>query len=585
MINLKDLISAQEKLKSAEKIVHGTEHISMEQLKGLSARGIPKHAEPTPADAAKSVEVQKDTTDALKSIDKNVTRVTDSLVKKTGDGITSNTKKLFDEIKNQTKVIQKLSKDEIKSVTETALERRQQKTIGTKIESMKGSVKDFFTMRGFMDKTGIVKKGTGGILDNMLQNREEKKQYVDVRKKVEKAGDPSLVQNKKYMKGLTDDWKKIQTVQTDIRKNEEAIGKMKKAGFTEDQLANTKELTFREELARKLSAIDTRVSPEKENPKENPEKLKENPEKNPEKPKAANDKVLPVDAEARDEQIAATEEQLKLLKQIAENTGEGKAGKVKPEKKEDKDEGGGLFGGLIKNWKTSLIKGFKAMFNPKMLMKLLTKVALPILIITSIVKGLMAGFDEFKKSGSIKEAIIAGLGSILKFISFGLFDKESIRGIVNAVAGLYTEYIEKPIKAFVGAITSVFTTVSDFFKSAIESFTGLLKSIGIPEFKFKIPVVGTEVSLGPYYPFADGGAKPAAPSTPPTAAKPTSAAMVSGKSAENASAAQSGGSSNVVVAPTTNVSNTKNETAVYRHTTRNPESTFNRHIDSRYSPA
>ena len=568
MINLKDLIGAQEKLKSAEKIVHGTEHISMEQLKGLSARGIPKH---TPADAAKSVEVQKDTTDALKSIDKNVTRVTDSLVKKTGDGITSNTKKLFDEIKNQTKVIQKLSKDEIKSVTETALERRQQKTIGTKIESMKGSVKDFFTMRGFMDKTGIVKKGTGGILDNMLQNREEKKRYVDVRKKVEKAGDPSLVQNKKYMKGLTDDWKKIQTVQNDIRKNEEAIGKMKKAGFTEDQLANTKELTFREELARKLSAIDTRVSPEKENPKE--------------KPKTANDKADAVDAEARDEQIAATEEQSKLLKQIAENTGEGKAGKVKPEKKEEKDEGGGLFGGLIKNWKKSLISGFKAMFNPKMLMKLLTKVALPVLIITSIVKGLMAGFDEFKKSGSIKEAIIAGLGAILKFISFGLFDKESIRGIVNAVAGLYTEYIEKPIKAFVGAIASVFTTVSDFFKSAIESFTGLLKSIGIPEFKFKIPVVGTEVSLGPYYPFADGGAKPAPTSTPPTAAKPTSAAEVSGKSAENAGAAQSGGSSNVVVAPTTTVNNSKNEATVYRHSTRNTESTFNRHIDSRYSPA
>jgi hypothetical protein len=571
MINLKDLIGAQEKLKSAEKIVHGTEHISMEQLKGLSARGIPKHAEPTPAEAAKSVEVQKDTTDALKSIEKNVSKVTDSLVKKTGDGITSNTKKLFDEIKNQTKVIQKLSKDEIKSVTETALERRQQKTIGTKIESMKGSVKDFFTMRGFMDKTGIVKKGTGGMLDNMLQNREEKKQYADVRKKVEKAADPSLVQNKKYMKGLTDDWKKIQKVQNDIRKNEEAIGKMKQAGFSEEQLANTKELTFREELAKKLSSIDTRVTPEKENPKG--------------KPKTANDKADAVDAEARDEQIAATEEQSKLLKQIAENTGEGKAGKVKPEKKEEKDEGGGLFGGLIKNWKSSLIKGFKAMFNPKNLMKLLTKVALPILIVTSIVKGLMAGFDEFKKSGSIKEAIISGLGAILEFISFGLFDKESIRGIVNAVAGFYTEYIEKPVKAFIGAITSVFTTVSDFFKSAIESFTGLLKSIGIPEFKFKIPVVGTEVSLGPYYPFADGGATPAPASTPPTAVKPTSAAEVSGKSAANAGAAQSGGSSNVVVAPTTNVSNTKNEATVYRHTTRNPESTFNRHIDSRYSPA
>lgn len=556
MINLKDLIGAQEQLKFAEKVARGTEHISVEQLRGMSARDIPK--------------VPKDTTDVLKSIDKSVTQVTDSLVKKTGDGITSNTKKLFDEIKNQTKVIQKLSKDEIKSITETALERPQQKNIGTRVEKMMGGAKDFFTMRGFMDKTGIVKKGTGGILDNMLQNREEKKQYVDVRKKVEKAGDPSLVQNKKYMKGLTDDWKKIQTVQNDIRKNEEAIGKMKKVGFSEQQLANTKELAFREELAKKLYAIDTRLSPEKDNPKEKPKEE---------------------DVEARDEQIAAVEEQSKLLNKIAENTSPKKSEKVTPASAEER--GLGIFGAgiagaissLLVVYRKKIIGILKTIFNPQNILKALGKVFVIATIAITLWKGITAGFSEFAKSGSIKEAIITAAGAMLKFISFGLFDKESIRGIVNAVSGLYTDYIEKPIKAFVGAITSVFTTVSDFFKSAIESFTGLLKSIGIPEFKFQIPVVGTEVSLGPYYPFADSGATPAAPSTPPTAVKPTSAAEVSGKSAENAGVAYSGGSSNVVVAPTTNVNNTKNEAIVYRHSTRNSDSTFNRHIDNRYSPA
>ena len=552
MINLKDLIGAQDKLKSAENIVRGTEHISMEQLKGMSARDIPKHAEPTPASAAKTAEA------------------TDSLTKKTGDGITSNTKKIFEEIKNQTKVIQKLSKDEIKSVTGTALERRQQKTIGTKIESMKGSVKDFFTMRGFMDKTGIVKKGTGGIFDNMLQNREEKKRYIDVRKKVEKAGDPSLVQNKKYMEGIANDWKKIQKIQNDITKNEEAIGKMKEAGFSEEQLAHTKELKFREELAGNLSAVDARLNSKKENPKE--------------KPKGE-------DVEARDEQIAAAEEQSKLLKKIEENTSPKKAEKVAPAAVAEK--GLGIFGAgiagaissLLVLYRKKIIGILKTIFNPKNILKALGKVFVIATIAITLWKGITAGFSEFAKSGSIKEAIIAAAGAMLKFISFGLFDKESIRGIVNAVAGFYTEYIEKPVKEFVGAITSVFTSVSDFFKSAIESFTGLLKSIGIPEFKFKIPVVGTEVSLGPYYPFADGGAKPAAAAAPPSAAKPTSAATVSGKSAENAGAAQSGGGSSVVVAPTTNVNNTKNEATVYRHSTRNPESTFNRHIDSRYSPA
>ena len=61
--------------------------------------------------------------------------------------------------------------------------------------------------------------------------------------------------------------------------------------------------------------------------------------------------------------------------------------------------------------------------------------------------------------------------------------------------------------------------------------------------------------------------------------------IVAGNSAANAGAAQSGGGSSVVVAPSTTVNNTKNEATVYRHSTRNTESTFNRHIDSRYSPA
>lgn len=64
------------------------------------------------------------------------------------------------------------------------------------------------------------------------------------------------------------------------------------------------------------------------------------------------------------------------------------------------------------------------------------------------------------------------------------------------------------------------------------------------------------------------------------------AGLVASKSAENASAVHGGGSSqNVVVAPSTIVNNTKNEATVYRHSTRNPETTFNRHIDSRYSLA
>jgi hypothetical protein len=64
-----------------------------------------------------------------------------------------------------------------------------------------------------------------------------------------------------------------------------------------------------------------------------------------------------------------------------------------------------------------------------------------------------------------------------------------------------------------------------------------------------------------------------------SAIKPTTAATVYGKSADNAGAAQGGVSASVVVAPVTNNKSEQHHVAVYKHSPVNTDSTYNRYVD------
>lgn len=59
-----------------------------------------------------------------------------------------------------------------------ALEQKYYKSFGDSMKSMKDGFKSFFTVRGFLDKTGIVKKGSGGIIDNIFGKREAENKFV-----------------------------------------------------------------------------------------------------------------------------------------------------------------------------------------------------------------------------------------------------------------------------------------------------------------------------------------------------------------------------------------------------------------------
>jgi hypothetical protein len=271
--------------------------------------------------------------------------------------------------------------------------------------------------------------------------------------------------------------------------------------------------------------------------------------------------------ETQIEGAKSQEHMSELLNKIEENTrgGKGAAEKVKPEKVAG--GGGGLMDMITGLLGDGLMKALKSFFNPKTILKSLGKIFVIGAVIGALFEGVMDGFNEFMESGDIGKALIAGLAGIVDFLTFGLFDKDAIKEVIGDMAGWINEHVVKP---FV-----------DFAVGLKDSFLALIESIGIPEIKFKIPVIGKEVAIGPFYPFKSdaGGSKT------PEAPAPTSASTVDQKSADNAGAAlpekQAGGTT-VVNAPTNN-STTQNQNI--RAPIRNQDSSATRYADSRLRQA
>ena len=270
--------------------------------------------------------------------------------------------------------------------------------------------------------------------------------------------------------------------------------------------------------------------------------------------------------ESQMEAVKAQEKMSEVLKQIEENTRDDKkaAEKVKPEKVAG---GGGLMDMVTNLLGDGLMSALKSFFNPKTILKSLGKVFVIGTIVGALFEGIMDGFNEFMESGDIGKALIAGLTGIVDFLTFGLFDKDAIKEVIGDMAGWINDHVVKP---FV-----------DFATSLKDSFIALVSNIGIPEIKFKIPVIGKEVAIGPFYPFKSEGGSSKTPEAP----APTSASTVDQKSADNAAAAlpekQSAGT-NVVNAP---VNNNTTQNQIIRAPIRNQDSSVNRYADSRLRQA
>jgi hypothetical protein len=255
------------------------------------------------------------------------------------------------------------------------------------------------------------------------------------------------------------------------------------------------------------------------------------------------------------------------------------------------------------------------------------------MLIGSLVNGIMDGFKVFSETGSIGEALIAGLGGVLSFLTFGLFDAQTVKNVVNAVSGFVTEYIVEPITKFfnflgdafntyikepvmaafstvaglfdefiIQPLKTVFEPVTKFFSNLKDTIFGWFESFEIPGINFS--VMGKQFGFGPWTPFkSEPTAIPAGNSNAGAGQGssqfaavdprridtnvPQSGNAVAKQSEQNkeanmdASKPNSGGGNTIVSAPTVN--NVQNTQQTIKLQPRNRDNSISNYLSTRYA--
>ena len=118
--------------------------------------------------------------------------------------------------------------------------------------------------------------------------------------------------------------------------------------------------------------------------------------------------------------------------------------------------GGGGIGDIFTMIKNGLIQGAKFLFNPKNLLKILGRLALPLLIISTLFSGIKAGFEKYQETGSFTEAIVSGLGGMLEFLTFGLLGEDTLKQVFDSLTGVFQPVLD--------TVSNIFDSIKGFFK-------------------------------------------------------------------------------------------------------------------------
>jgi len=409
-----------------------------------------------------------------------------------------------------------------------------------KVKSYKGAggavkerVDDFkklFTLRGFLDKTGIVKKGStgfiSGIADAALEKREARQEYVKDRLNVDKNYVKGIGGGEaKASKTFASQFDKGNDALIKVQENNKAMAGLADRGFTGAQVGRSTEAGNQAGLEANLAKADSRFR----------EGVARTPSGQPQVQKApsgkTSDNVIPLfkkqdkeESSGVSDAFSTSEEEMEnarlmalqtdTLIKIEENTRIG--GKVSAGDDDKKKESGGLLGNLLGGPKkflsglisslmgvlssvgsmlmTGLTAALKFLFNPKMLMKLfggmlefLTFGLIDAKVIGNVVEWLTGFVDEW---------IIEPITNFFNFLgeAFNTYIAEPISAAFEMVGNLFTEYILNPLK-------EIFAPIANFFKKIKDQVFGFLEDFGIPEIGFTIPIINKKVSVGPFYPF------------------------------------------------------------------------------------
>ena len=477
---------------------------------------------------------------------------------------------------------------EAKNIAEMAKGMKTFKTLGEKMADKKEGFKEKFGTAGGLKKTMMGALNVGGIFDKKI----EKDKFIEQ----QKALGAAPMKNESpadFKKRLSADFEGAHAASKETKKTEASIAKHKeKAGIDDEEHLKRVSPEFAKLMDKRQSNADEFGKYQRATDIHSPTPVNRNivPDAVPAQaglghPSKRMSNIVPTPAvpelgktptataaeaaqgaESEQEGKKMSEEELKLLKSIAENTGGTKKNAGDKKGEPAKAEGGGFLDTIMSFLGTGLMTAFKAMFNPMNILKALGKVFAIGMIIGALFEGVMDGFDEFMKTGDIGKALIAGLAGIIDFLTFGLFDKDAIKAVLGDMSKWMYDHVIKPY--------------IDMWVSIKDAIVGVIENIGIPEIKFKIPVIGKEVSIGPFYPFKSDAKKPAAP----TAAPPQAAEQVGNQSAENADAKDKpapSNSTNVVNAPVTTSNNTTQVS--FKPPARNQDASHNSYTSSRYA--
>ena len=371
-IQLKDLIAAQRELKAAD-----SASLSIAEFRKMvvdsedSNKRIEVKLQKIVDASAKDKEVQLSVLEEAKA-NKDIRPIDVNLLdefKQLGakfDKSNSNTAKLFEEAKKQTAAFQTFTKKQltdnsVKAITDKAASLPQFKTIGERVGDVKDNIKKFFTVKGFLNKTGIVDEKSDGIFATMVNRRQAKKDYVQDRLAVDPqqlslaAGKLAKKDGKEYSK-LSDsekqEYKKQaepevkasfakkfdeqQSIQKDMRANQKDVNRLKDNGFSDEKIKGTAAGKKQAELAEAYAKVDTRAKDLVEYKEPTGGST------------VALAKSLTASEEVTNEAQQAAEKQSELLHTIVDNTEEtnkilsgGK--KDKKEKPAEESKGKGIF--------------------------------------------------------------------------------------------------------------------------------------------------------------------------------------------------------------------------------------------------
>lgn len=129
----------------------------------------------------------------------------------------------------------------------------------------------------------------------------------------------------------------------------------------------------------------------------------------------------------------------------------------------------------IKKAKDVIFNIFKGLFNPKNILSVLGKIALPLLILTTIWQGIVGAWEAYQETGNIGDAFVGAIGQIVEFFSVGLIDKEMVKGFFNSIQDLIAPLVDS-VGNFFGSIgkwfADKFAFVGSLFGTKLKPQTG-----------------------------------------------------------------------------------------------------------------